>query len=560
MAVADSAEFTARSRALSPDFVLEREIGRGGMGIVYLGVDVTLDRRVAIKVLPELLAGVPEVRERFLREARTAAKLSHPSIVPIYRADETDGVVFIVMAYIDGASLADRLGVETMLPLPELCHILRDVALALDYAHVHGVVHRDIKPENILVERTTGRAWVTDFGIALLAGAKPLTATGQVLGTVHYMSPEQISGEPVDGRSDLYSLGVVAFRALTGRLPFDSETASAVLVAHVVKLPPQVRDVAPNVPQALADLVDKCLAKDPADRCESGIVFAHLLDAATVELERSGVTIGEGAIISEREARALWSRAAELQALTGVQTRPSVPARIAPGGEGGDRRTLTSGYRLDDARAAALEAGIPERYVARAASELGLASTAPNADAGSSVRDETPRASPWAGAPTAILYEVEVTGEVPESELYILVDTIRRRMGEAGHAGTIGRSVSWSSSSKNRNLQVTIVSRHGKTSIRLDERLPMLAGGLFGGIMGGVGGGSGGLAFAIGMVAFHSVGASFGIWGATISCSYLLARTIYKAQVRKRLKALRELAEELAANAREAIRTLPRGS
>src|SRR5205085_2195286 len=189
---------------------------------------------------------------------------------------------------IDGISLAERLAAQTVIAPSAIVPILRDVALALDYAHGHGVVHRDIKPENILVEGSSGRAWVTDFGIARLAEAKPLTATGQVLGTVHYMSPEQITGEPVDGRSDLYSLGVVGFRALTGRLPFDNETASAVLVAHVVKLPPQVRDVAPNVPQALADVVDKCLAKDPADRCESGIVFAHLLDAATVELERSG--------------------------------------------------------------------------------------------------------------------------------------------------------------------------------------------------------------------------------------------------------------------------------
>jgi serine/threonine-protein kinase len=556
----DSAEFTARSRALAPDFVLEREIGRGGMGIVYLGVDVKLDRPVAIKVLPEHLAGVPEVRERFLREARTAAKLSHPSIVPIYRADETDGVVFIVMSYVEGASLAERITAQTVLPMRELARILRDVALALDYAHAHGVVHRDIKPENILVERASGRAWVTDFGIARLAEAKPLTATGQVLGTVHYMSPEQISGESVDGRSDLYSLGVVGFRALTGRLPFDSDTASAVLVAHVVKPAPKVREIAPRVPEALAALIDSCLAKDPAARCESGVAFARRIDDLMPELEESGVVAGDDrAIISEREARALWSRAAELQALTGVETRPALPAQRAAGANGDDRRTLTGGYRLDDARAAAVEAGIPERYVVRAAAELGLTPAAPNAPAVTDVHNETPAASPWSGAPMSILYEVEVPGEVPESEMYVLVDMIRRRMGEAGHAGTIGRSVSWSSAAKNRNLQISILSRHGKTSIRLDERLGQLAGALFGGVMGGVGGGSGGLAFAIGMATFHSVGVSLGIWGGAISGAYLLARTIYKAQVRKRLEALGDLAEELANTARDAINTLPRG-
>src|SRR5438067_2407808 len=355
----DSAEFTARARALVPDFVLQREIGRGGMGIVYLGMDVKLERPVAIKVLPGMLADVPEVRERFLREARMAAKLSHPNIVPIHRADEMDGVVFIVMTYVDGASLAERLAAQGVLPPQAITPILRDVALALDYAHGHGIVHRDVKPENILVERSTGRAWVTDFGIARLAEAKPLTATGQVLGTVHYMSPEQISGDPVDGRSDLYSLGVVGFRALTGRLPFDSDTASAVLVAHVVKPPPKVREIAPRIPEALAALIDCCLAKDPAARCASGLDFARRIDEAMPELEQSGVVAGDDrAIISEREARALWSRAAELQALTGVETRPALPLQRAAGADGDDRRTLTGGYRLDDARAAAVEAGI----------------------------------------------------------------------------------------------------------------------------------------------------------------------------------------------------------
>jgi len=281
------------------------------------------------------------------------------------------------------------------------------------------------------------------------------------------------------------------------------------------------------------------------------------------ELEESGVVAGDDrAIISEREARALWSRASELQALTGVESRPALPvprAAGAAGADGSDRRTLTAGYRLDDARAAAVEAGIPERYVERAAAELGLAAATPNAMAVADVRNETPTASPWSGAPMSILYEVEVPGEVPESEMYILVDTIRRRVGEAGHAGMIGRSISWSSSSKNRNLQISILSRHGKTTIRVDERLGQLAGALFGGVMGGVGGGSGGLAFGIGMGTLHSLGASLGIWGATISGAYVLARTIYKAQVRKRLETLGDLAEELGNTARDAITTLRSG-
>ena len=548
-------ELDARARALAPDFVLDREIGRGGMGVVYQGVDVKLERPVAIKVLPEALGDVPDVRERFLREARTAAKLSHQNIVPIYRADESGGVVFIVMALVDGESLGDRLSARGALPPRELVPLLRDVAAALDHAHAHGVVHRDVKPENILIERSTGRAMVTDFGIARVAEAKPLTATGQVLGTVHYMSPEQISGETVDGRSDQYSLGVVAFRALTGRLPFDSESASAVLVAHVVKAPPKVREVAPNAPRALAELIDRFLAKTPADRGDAAAAIAPLFDDA---LEESRSDDAMPNVLSEREAQALWSRAAELQAMTGVQTRPPALQPLSDA-HGSERRSLTSGYRMTDVRDAAAEAGIPERYVARAAAELGLARTPPNETTGDMpLVDETPAASPWAGAPMSIMLELRVAGEVPESELYILVDTIRRRLGEPGHVGTIGRSVSWSSSNKNRRLQISIVPRHGSTTIRIDERLGQLAGALYGGIMGGGGGGSTGVTIGIGMGVFHSAFIAAGLWGGAVVGAYTLARTIFKAQVRSRRAALHALALELAEQARETMPLLPR--
>ena len=552
-------ELDARARALAPDFALEREIGRGGMGVVYQGIDVKLERPVAIKVLPEVLGDVPDVRERFLREARTAAKLSHQNIVPIYRADESGGVVFIVMALVDGESLADRLTARGALPPRELVPLLHDVAAALDHAHAHGVVHRDVKPENILIERSTGRALVTDFGIARVAEAKPLTATGQVLGTVHYMSPEQISGDPVDGRSDLYSLGVVAFRALTGRLPFDNESASAVLVAHVVKAPPKVRDVAPNAPRALAELIDRCLAKDPAARGDTASAIAPLFDDALAESRSDDVVANVMPnVLSEREAQSLWSRAAELQAMTGVQTRPPV-LRPMTAGDGAERRSLTSGYRMTDVRDAAVEAGIPERYLARAASELGLARPSPNDMAGDMpLVDETPAASPWAGAPMSIMLELRVVGEVPESELYILVDTIRRRMGDPGHFGSIGRSVSWSSADKHRRLQISIVPRHGSTTIRLDERLGGLAGALFGGIMGGGGGGTTGVTIGIGMGVFHSAVIAAGLWGGAVLGAYTLARTIFKAQVRSRRAALHALALELAEQARETMHVLPR--
>jgi hypothetical protein len=338
-------------------------------------------------------------------------------------------------------------------------------------------------------------------------------------------------------------------------LPFDSEAASAVLVAHVVKPPPKVRDVAPHVPSALAEVIDRCLAKDPAARCAPHISMATLFDVPLPDDRDSAGTVPE--VISEREAQALWSRAAELQAMTGAQAHiTAVPSAAIS--TGGDRRTLTSGYQFADVRDAAVEAGIPAGYVARAAAELGLTS-APNDDQAAPVLiDETPRASIWAGAPTSIQYEVRVPGEVPESELYVLVDTIRRRLGDPGHVGTIGRSVSWSSASKSRRLQISIVLRHGQTTIRVDERLGQLVGGLYGGIVGGGSGGSTGPIIGIGINVLHSFPKALALWATAVGGFTLLARTIFKVQVRSRRSALRKLVLELADQARDAIRVLPR--
>ena len=196
-------EFVALQEALLGRYSLEREIGRGGMGIVYLAHEVRLDRPVALKLLPPEMAAQPALRERFLREARTAAKLSQPNIVPIYSVDEVDDFVFFVMMYVEGETLGQRVRARGPLPASEATRILREVAWALAYAHGQGVVHRDVKPDNILLEAGSGRALVTDFGIAQVSDSAGLTATGEVLGTAEYMSPEQASGEAVDERSDL---------------------------------------------------------------------------------------------------------------------------------------------------------------------------------------------------------------------------------------------------------------------------------------------------------------------------------------------------------------------
>src|SRR5687768_14635725 len=280
-----SADVLALERAVAGRYALERELGRGGMGVVLLARDLSLDRHVALKMLPAMLAAQPVMRERFLREARTAAALSHPHIVPIHAVEEHGEIVFIAMAFVDGETLADRVARNGPLPPHEVARIVREVAWALAYAHGRGVVHRDIKPDNILIERGSGRALVTDFGIAQarnVAGVTDrLTLEGQLLGTAAFMSPEQGAGEKVDGRSDLYALGGVGFHALTGRAPFEATSLEAILVARFTRAAPALASVRPDVPPALAAVIDRCLAREPHDRFASGEALADALSEGT---------------------------------------------------------------------------------------------------------------------------------------------------------------------------------------------------------------------------------------------------------------------------------------
>jgi serine/threonine-protein kinase len=250
------------------------------MGIVYLARDVELDRDVAIKVLPAHLAHEPAARERFLREARMAAGLSHPHIVPIHRVSEMGGFVFFVMSYVDGETLGERLRTRGPLAPADAARILREVAWAIAYAHGRGIVHRDVKPDNILLEASSGRALVTDFGIA--HGADPVTATdpGKIMGTANYMSPEQAAGEAIDGRSDIYSLGVVGYLAVSGRLPFESPNVAALLLTQASREAPSVTHVAPGLPPALITAIDRCLERKPGDRFAHGEALAEALAPA----------------------------------------------------------------------------------------------------------------------------------------------------------------------------------------------------------------------------------------------------------------------------------------
>ncbi|HYT84385.1 MAG TPA: protein kinase [Gemmatimonadales bacterium] len=275
------------TQALGASFTLEGEIGRGGMGVVYHARDERLKRKVAVKVLPPDLAFREEIRIRFLREAETAARLSHPHIVPIHSVGEgPEGLVYFVMAYVDGESLAARLKRRGQLAAEEARRILMETADALGAGHALGIVHRDVKPDNILLEGSRGRVVLTDFGIAKAltssTGPGTLTATGVAIGTPHYMSPEQAAGDrEIDGRSDIYSLGVVGYQMLTGELPFSAPTVPGLLLKQITEQAPYLKDKAPTCPDDLAACVMRSLEKEPEARWPTADALRRALESRT---------------------------------------------------------------------------------------------------------------------------------------------------------------------------------------------------------------------------------------------------------------------------------------
>ena len=279
-------ELRARvERGLAPAYEIKDEIGRGGAGIVYRARDSRLKREVAIKLLPPDLAFRSDVRERFMREAETSARLNHPNIVQIYSVDERDGLAYFVMALIDGQNVGDRVRLKGALPFADAKRVLREVADALSYAHMHGVVHRDIKPDNILLDGQSGRAMVTDFGIARATteGDSRLTATGTAIGTPAYMSPEQCAGDrELDGRSDLYSLGAVAYYMITGQPPFTGPTTPVIMMKQVAEQVVPPSRLRAGVPPDLERIVLRLLEKDPANRFNDGSDVIAALDGAPV--------------------------------------------------------------------------------------------------------------------------------------------------------------------------------------------------------------------------------------------------------------------------------------
>jgi serine/threonine protein kinase len=258
--------FESLKQSIGFQYRIERLLGRGGMGAVYLAHELALDRDVAIKVLPPEQAGASELRERFRREARTAARLNHPNIVPLHTFGEVSGLVYFVMGFVRGESLGSRIARLGPIEPDEARTLLAGICDALDYAHRHGVVHRDLKPDNILIDAETGAPMLTDFGIAKATFSDAqLTTAGQLIGTPHYMSPEQASGRAdVGARSDLYSLGVLGYEMLSGRLPFDAANPMDALSQRLTRDPKPL--VVHGLPSDLALAIGRCLERDPANR------------------------------------------------------------------------------------------------------------------------------------------------------------------------------------------------------------------------------------------------------------------------------------------------------
>src|SRR5438874_2425963 len=302
-----------------------RKLGAGGMADVYLAEDQELGRRVAIKILNDRHAADDSFIERFRREAKNAAGLSHPNIVSIYDRGEAEGTYYIAMEYLDGRSLKELIISRGSAPVRTAIEYTRQILGAIGFAHRHGIVHRDIKPHNVLVG-PEGRLKVTDFGIAR-SGASQMTEVGSIIGTAQYLSPEQARGAPVDQTSDLYSVGVVLYELLTGQVPFTGETPLEIAMKHLSEVPKPPSELRPEVPHDLDLVVLRALAKDPADRYPT----AEQMDA---DLERVLKGMPVGSETHEAATAVLSGSGVIAAAPTSVITRPTqvAPARPAPPG------------------------------------------------------------------------------------------------------------------------------------------------------------------------------------------------------------------------------------
>jgi len=284
---------------LSGRYRLESKLGSGGMSSVYLARDETLERSVAVKVLHAGISDQPDQIERFRREARSVAQLSHPNVVAVIDAGEDGGHPYIVFEYVEGETLKHRIDRLNRLPVDEAAAYGIEIGRGLAAAHARMLVHRDVKPQNVLID-ADGRAKVTDFGIALSLEADGLTKTGRVLGTTDYVSPEQAMGHDVDARSDIYSLGILLYEMLTGRVPFEAETLVGVAMKHVNEPMPDVQAARPEVSSVLASVIERSTEKEPKRRyADMTAMLTDLEGALDVEVSRAGGPHGEATTVIE---------------------------------------------------------------------------------------------------------------------------------------------------------------------------------------------------------------------------------------------------------------------
>ena len=326
--------------ALGDDYTIEGEIGRGGMGVVFRARDERLQRRIAIKVLPPELAFQKEIKERFTREAQTAARLSHPHIVPIHDVGEGKGLVYFIMGLVEGESLGARIKRRGKLPAEEARRIMKETADALSAAHALSIIHRDIKPDNVLLEGTRGRVMVTDFGIAKAlssATGGTLTGAGIAIGTPQFMSPEQAAGEKqIDGRSDIYSLGVVTYQMLTGQLPFSAPTVAGILMKQITEPAPIIHEFDRGVPEDLSLAVARCLEKDPENRWGTADALRRALENRSVGTYRP--TLKTAAQPRRTGTAGASSRTGAQRG--GTSPRTAAPTRPRPPAAASSRRSV----------------------------------------------------------------------------------------------------------------------------------------------------------------------------------------------------------------------------
>ena len=508
------------SDALASRYSLKSTLGRGGMATVYLADDRKHHRVVALKVLrPELAASLGA--DRFLKEIEIVARLTHPHILALHDSGEAGGFVYYVMPYITGGSLRQLLEQGGRMDAERALAIAAPVADALAYAHRMGVLHRDIKPENILLSE--GHPIVGDFGIAKAVSAasgRNLTRTGLSLGTPGYMSPEQAAGfTELSERTDVYSLAVVIYEIIVGEVPGLWPTDDAMRAGKFLEAPPEHRARLRTLKNGVEAALVRGLAIRQDQRTATPLALMDELRGVSSPRRKYGAD----------EVDEIVKRATELEV-----SNPTATGRMTIGG----------------VEAIAAEVGIRPSLVRSAAASL-----EPRAKAGGLTPLAMPAYNRWAGGPTRLVFERIVDGELPESEFNVLVDEIQLVLHSVGHAGQLGKSLSWTigrSGGIRRDVEVIVSVRAGKTRVVVQEGLGQTLGATFGPIGGGMGGGGTGVIAAL----VGSLGAPTFlpfVIPAWLGFTYWTARTTFQRIARRRQHELETLADRLAALARELI-------